>query len=113
MSGRADYLQQQPIQLGALTEGAVRAIIRAAGDQFDGIILGRCQLLGDVTEPEEPIRVTVEASVLWGQNIPRLVGHVRDAITHALRTHTRLNITAVDITVQDLNLAPTSGDESR
>ncbi len=35
----------------AITEGAVRGVIRAAEADVDGIIVGRCRLRGDVTVP--------------------------------------------------------------
>lgn len=89
-----------------ITEGAVRDIVRGAGDEFDGILLGRCELVGDVTRRGQPVRVTVDASVLWGQNIPDLVADVRLAVLGALHTHTQLNVTGVDVTIHDLTLPP-------
>ena len=85
-----------------VTEGAIRGIVRSAGDLFDGILLGRCRLEGDVTIPREPIRIVVDASVFWGTNIPELVDAVREEILVALLLHTELNVTAVDVIVYDL-----------
>lgn len=85
-----------------MTEGAVRGMIRAAGDSVTEVIVGRCQLDGDVTVPGEAITVTVDISVAWGENIPIAADHAREAIHGQLSKHTELNIAAIHITVQDV-----------
>jgi uncharacterized alkaline shock family protein YloU len=89
----------------ALSEGAVRGMIRAAGDSVPEVIVGRCQLEGDITRPGESITITVDISVAWGENLPNAASRVRTAIHRQLLKHTELNITAVDITVQDVRFA--------
>ena len=89
----------------AITEGAVRGIIRGAGDLMDGVLIGRCRLEGDVTVPGEPITVTVDVSVAWGESIPGMVERVRHAIREALTKHTELTVVGIDITVHDIQSA--------
>lgn len=98
----------------SLSEGAVRGIVRAAGDDIDGILIGRCLLDGDVTIPGAPVSVQVNASVVWGESIPELAPRVRQAIYAALALHTELNIVAVDVTITDVHVparvAPSEGE---
>jgi len=90
-----------------MTEGAVRGMIRAAGDSIPDVIVGRCRIDGDVTVPGEPVTVSVDISVAWGESIPIAADRARDAIQRQLAKHTELNIAAVDITVQDVRFRRT------
>ncbi len=85
-----------------LTEGAVRGMVRAAGDGVDGVLMGRCRLDGDVTEPGAPIAVTVEISVLFGQPIPDTAARVRSAVARELAKHTELAVSSIDVDVRDV-----------
>ena len=91
-----------------LTEGAVRGLIRAAGDGVDGALIGRCILEGDVTVPGTPITVRVEASVFWGESIPVVAEQLRQAVAGALLQHTELRIEAIDVTITDVHLRRTT-----
>lgn len=95
-----------------ITEGAVRGLIRAAENTIPGLLIGRCRLDGEITEPGAPIRIDVEASVAYGISIPRLAGELRAEIANRLATHTDLNVTAIDITIQDVQHTPSPGRES-
>ncbi len=86
----------------SITEGAVRGLIRAAGDQVGGLIVGRSRLVGEVTIPGEPVIVTVEVTVCWGEKIDDIARMLRRAIAAALESHTDLHVAAIDITVRDL-----------
>ncbi len=88
----------------SLTEGAVRGLIRSAGDAVAGTFIGRCQLDGDVATPGSPVTVNVEASVFWGERMPQTAQQLRDAITTSLLHHTELNIVAVNVTITDVHL---------
>jgi uncharacterized alkaline shock family protein YloU len=85
-----------------ITEGAVRGIVRAAGDAVPGVIVGRCELVGDVTTPAEPVDVRVEISVAWGVSMPDAAAAVRDAVYRELAKHTDLVVGSVDVSVQDV-----------
>ncbi|MFD1715731.1 Asp23/Gls24 family envelope stress response protein [Amnibacterium flavum] len=88
----------------AITEGAIRGLIRAAGDTVGGLLIGRVRLDGDVLVPGAPVRVTVDASVGWGQRIPDVVSRIRDAIHTQLLRHTELNVVAIDVNVHDIHV---------
>ncbi|SMQ74122.1 hypothetical protein [Agreia sp. VKM Ac-1783] len=95
----------------SVTEGAVRGLIRAAGDRSGGLIIGRCRLDGDVTAPGTPITVSIDASVFWGERIVETVDRAREAIYSALLKHTELTIASIDITVHDVYFAQVSDQE--
>lgn len=88
-----------------ITEGAVRAIIRSAGDDLPGLLVGRIRFTGDTTRQGEPIAVGVDATALWGRNIPESADDLKRAIDTELRKHTHLNVTAINVTVHDVQEA--------
>jgi uncharacterized alkaline shock family protein YloU len=90
-----------------ITEGAVRGIVRAAGDTVEGILVGRCVLDGDVTIPDTPITVEIEATIVFGASIPETTERVREAIRTQLLENTELNVVAVDIMITDVHVART------
>ena len=97
-----------------VTEGAVRGLVRAAGDTVDNLIVGRCRLDGDLTVLGAPITVTVtvDASVCKGENIPALADKLRDTLVGALRTHTELAMAGIEVIIRDIYLTkPEHGEE--
>lgn len=88
-----------------VTEGAVRGMIRAAGDSVPGAIVGSCTLEGDVTVANEPIVVSVNASIATGSTVTEVAETVRHSIRRALTEHTELNVVAVNVIVRDIHLA--------
>ncbi|MCU1407779.1 MAG: hypothetical protein JWQ43_4082 [Glaciihabitans sp.] len=86
----------------SVTEGAVRGMIRAAGDSVAGVIIGSCRLDGDVTVPGEPITVRLEASVAWGAPMVDVANQVRRAVYTEMLRHTELTIVAIDVTIHDV-----------
>jgi len=91
-----------------MTEGAVRGMIRAAGDSISEVIVGRCQIDGDVTAIGEPVTITVDVSVAWGESIPLAADRAREAIHGQLAKHTELNIAAIHVMVQDVRFSRTA-----
>lgn len=87
----------------AITEGAVRGLIRAAENVFPGILIGRCRLNGDVTASDAEVAVVVDVSVPFGEPIMQLADRLRSEIAARLRRHTRLAVTGIDITVRDIS----------
>lgn len=87
----------------AITEGAVRGVIRSAEDEVDGVVVGRCRIDGDLTSPEALVDLTVEASVRLGLPIPATADLLRTAIVARVRANTDLTVRTVDITVNDVH----------
>jgi len=95
----------------ALTEGSVRGLIRAAGEEAGGLVVGRCRLDGDVATPGAPVAIQVEVSAYGDESIPAAAARLRTAISEALGRHTELVVTAIDITVQDIHTVTGDGSE--
>lgn len=94
--------QPSPRASFIVTEGALRGVIRAAGDNIGNALIGRVKLEGNVTVPGDPIVVMVDLSVFVGISIPDTVDEMRTAIRQQLISHSELNITSIDITVHDI-----------
>ncbi|HEV7949819.1 MAG TPA: hypothetical protein VGP24_08640 [Glaciihabitans sp.] len=90
-----------------MSEGAVRGLIRAAGDSVGGVLIGSCKLEGDVTVPRASVVVTVEASVLWGERIADAADRIRGAIYSELMKHTELQVEAIHVEIHDVLIART------
>jgi hypothetical protein len=86
----------------ALTEAAVRGMIRRAGDTMGGVVMGRCVLDGDVTTPGRPIRVDVTASIEFGLSVEATADQLRVRIAAALDEHTELDVVGIDVTIDDV-----------
>lgn len=91
---------------GVLTEGAVRALIRKAGDRVNGVLIGRCVLDGDVETLGAPIRVGIRASVITGDDYDTASDAIRTSVATALARHTELQVTGIDVTLRDLPSTP-------
>ncbi|MCI1017422.1 Asp23/Gls24 family envelope stress response protein [Microbacterium sp. C5A9] len=86
----------------AITEGAVRGLVRSAENAVDGLLVGSTHLRGDASVVGSPIRLEVEASAFYGARIPDAVARLRTEIAERLRHHTELNVVSIDITVSDI-----------
>lgn len=87
-----------------ITEGAVRALIREAGDGVEGAMVISCTIRGDVSVPGALVRVEVVVSGLFGRSLPTLADAVREAVSSRLSRQTELTIEGVDVTVDDVHL---------
>lgn len=94
--------RESPTVRLSMTEGAVKGLIRKAGDSVPGLLVGRCQLIGDVTTVGSEITLSVDTTAYWGESIPDAVVQLRQAIAVILTRHTELSIAAIDITVRDV-----------
>lgn len=89
-----------------VTEGAVKTLIRSAGDAVPGVVVGQASITGDVEQVGAPVQIHVTASVAFGVRIPAAAHELRDAIERSVVQHTELALTAVDVTVDDLHRIP-------
>ena len=94
-----------------ITEGAVRGLIRSAGDSVGGVLVGRCRLDGDVTLPGAPVLIALDATVFWGERIPDVVDRLREAVFTELLRHTELDVVAIDITVHDVHVVQSAPEQ--
>lgn len=86
-----------------ISEGAVRALVRAAGDSIDGLIVGKCDILGEAERLGAAVEVNVTASVAWGEPISEIATTLRKTVAKLLRQHTELNVAAVNVTIEGLH----------
>lgn len=86
-----------------VAEGAVRALLRATGDEIPGLYIGRTRLVGDADVPGEPVDVDVTASVAWNADAVAIADMLRGRIAEILRRHTELNVAAIDVTIEDVH----------
>ncbi|WP_144714885.1 hypothetical protein [Curtobacterium pusillum] len=93
---------EAPTERPVMTEGAIRSLVRSAGDAVPDALIARCTLEGDVTELGAPIRVVVEIAVRAGAPIQAAAAEVRETVAEVLATQTDLVVEAVDVVVRDL-----------
>ncbi|WP_293696018.1 hypothetical protein [uncultured Agrococcus sp.] len=86
----------------AITEGAVRGLVRGAEEAVPGVIVGKCRFLGAVEEPGAEIRISLEVSVLYGLPMHSLVTALRREVAKRIEQHSELQLEAVDIRVSDV-----------
>lgn len=87
----------------SVTEGAVRALLRSITDQVPGTVIGKCQIDGDAEQLDAPVIVSVTLSIAWGTPMTPTAHDVRQRIYNALSEHTHLNVTAVNVTIEDIH----------
>lgn len=98
------YPDPDPLTRLTITEGAVRELVRVAGDSVPGVLVGTCRLDGDVTDAEAEIRVSVTISVVFNAPLVEIADTVRNAVYSALIASTPLRIGSIDVTVDDVHL---------
>lgn len=85
-----------------MTEGALRALIRAAGDDEVGFLVGRIRFTGDLAGDGEPVTIGLDVIVAHGTVIPDGVARLRATILEQVHRHTRIRHPQIDITIRDL-----------
>ena len=91
-----------------ITEGALKALIRDAGDAVPGALLGRIVFDGDVSDPHTELTVAIQVMVRPHTVIPTAVALIRQAAMDSLSRHTTARITAINVTIVDV-LPPQEG----
>ena len=94
-----------PDTILVMTEGALRALIRAGGDHEPGFLVGRIRFAGDLSEPAGAITIAVDVTVAHGLPIPDAVERLRTRISSTVLQHTEFQQLRVDVTVEDLAVA--------
>ena len=98
-----------------VTEGAIRELIRSAGDSVDGALVGSCTLEGDVDAVGGLVTVALTISVVPQTPVVELAEQVRQRVYTQLLAHTELSIDTIDVTVSDIHIVTrpvVDGDES-
>lgn len=108
---RIPFAETDPAVDFGITEGAVRGLIRSAENAVPGILVGRSTLDGDVTAVGEPIRIAIEVNAVYGESIPQAVDRLREEVAERLRRQTSLTVTAIDVTVRDIQRISSAAEE--
>ncbi|MBG6054965.1 putative alkaline shock family protein YloU [Salinibacterium sp. CAN_S4] len=88
----------------SVTEGAIRELIRSAGDSVDGVLVGSCTLEGDVDVVGGLVTVDLAISVVLQTPVLELAEQVRQRVYTRLLAHTELSIGTIDVTVSDVHI---------
>lgn len=94
-----------------ITEGAVRELVREAGDAVTGVLVGRTTVSGDIEQLGSEVSVRVTISVLFGRRLGEASDAVRGAVIAALAAHTSLRVSHVDVVVDNVHTAGSSEGE--
>ncbi|MCU1543441.1 MAG: hypothetical protein JWM50_1306 [Microbacteriaceae bacterium] len=93
----------------SIAEGAVRALVRDAGDETEGLLVERVRLEGDVESPEAHVEVHVMVSTFDGLDEKRVTAAFSERALDALQKHTTLRITSITVRVHDTDLSAEEG----
>ncbi|MER7446760.1 Asp23/Gls24 family envelope stress response protein [Microbacterium sp. NPDC097977] len=108
---RIPFADPDPASDFGITEGAVRGLIRSAENSVPGILVGHSELEGDVTTPGARIRISIEVNAFYGESIPLAVERLREEVAERVQTHTDLTVTAIDVTVRDVQRVSRSTED--
>ncbi len=116
------YAATNPNTRLTITEGAIRELVRAAGDSVDGVLVGTCSIEGDLDGggdagegdvAESTITVSLTISVVLSAPVTTLAQAVRERVHSELLKHTELHVSAINVTVVDVHMLTTAiEDES-
>ncbi len=88
-----------------VTEGAVRTLVREAGDGVPGALIGRTR----IRDLDGAPRIEIELSVLGDRPLVAVADQVREVVAEALLRHTPLTSAAIDVTVVDVHAEEAEG----
>ncbi|MBI5160184.1 MAG: Asp23/Gls24 family envelope stress response protein [Micrococcales bacterium] len=84
-----------------MTEGAIREVVRTAGDTVPGVLVSRVHL--EVAE-DGTARVALSVSVAYARPLPAVAAQVREAVQEALARQSPIAAREIDVTVDDIHL---------
>ncbi|MEB4614689.1 hypothetical protein, partial [Leucobacter sp. M11] len=90
----------------SISERALRALIRACGDQVAGAVIGRVLFHGDIDVAGAPVAVEVRIALFMFTAVSAVAQPLRDRIGRVIRTHTDLALTEVNLVFTNVIPAP-------
>lgn len=93
-----------------MTEGALKALIRATGDGVPGFLIGRIRFTGDLDTDD--LTISIDVNVVHGYAIPAAVDQLRITVIAEIEANTRFTDPVVDITVRDVYVPRTPERDS-
>lgn len=91
-----------------VTEGALYELVRAAGDEVPGILVGRTKLRRD--DETGAFDITITVSVRFGERVEDVAEAARAAVAAAVQSQGELRVRSVDVTVGDVHLDADEGE---
>lgn len=91
----------------AVTEGALRELVRATGDGVQGVLIGRSRI--DEAEAGH-VRIDVTASAPSSRPLIAVAAELRESIARAVERHSPYIVDGVDVTIVDVH-DPAQGEE--
>lgn len=82
-----------------VTEGALRELVRHAGDAVPGVLVGRV----GIASAGDALDIRISVSVRFGRRVPDAVADVRAAVRAAIDRHGDLRAGRIDVTVDDVH----------
>jgi hypothetical protein len=92
----------------SISEGAVRALVREAGDRIDGLVVERVRLNGDIETAGSPVDIHIVISTFDGTDTDQAIAALHDDVQEAVGEHTTLTVGSITVRVHDTDL---TGDE--
>lgn len=86
-----------------VTEGAIRAVVRRAGDTVDGVVVRRVRLRGDVRTVGVAIDVDVTASVALDRGIHAAADEVHAVVAATLARHAPFPVGTLTVHIVDVH----------
>jgi hypothetical protein len=93
----------------SISEGAVRALVREAGDDTDGLLVERTHLDGDIEASGAPVEVHVVVSTFADVDTAKAIAEFQRRVSETLEEHTDLILTGVTVRVHDADLTQDDG----
>jgi uncharacterized alkaline shock family protein YloU len=97
----------------AITEGAVRALVREAGDETDGLIVERTHLDGELERAHAQVDVQVVVSIFADAEKAPVIAEFQERVRRALETHTDLSLRRVTVRVHDDDITDAEAERKR
>ena len=88
----------------------MRALVREAGDETDGILVERTRLNGDIETPGSEVEVHVVVSTFEEVDVASVISEFERRVRDAVGTHTELSLNRVVVRVHDTDLTAENGD---
>jgi uncharacterized alkaline shock family protein YloU len=85
-----------------VTESALTQIVVRSAEQVDGVRVRRPRRHLDVELGEGTARVALELAVAYGHVLPEVGRAVQERVADALGTMCEVNVTAVDVSIEEL-----------
>jgi uncharacterized alkaline shock family protein YloU len=85
-----------------VTESALTQIVVRSAEQVGGVRVRRPRRHLDVQIGEGTARVALEVTVAYGRILPDVARDVQERVASALGTMCEVNVTAVDVSIEEL-----------